>query len=111
MSWYCFDADRNLILKLHIQPGARQTEATGIHGDELKIKLAAPPVDGKANQFLAKFLAKRFDVPLKHVMLKRGAQSRHKIIEIHQPSGGPERLFNEVNPGQAAVSDIPDILT
>jgi uncharacterized protein (TIGR00251 family) len=99
MSWYYFDANRNLILRLHIQPGARSTEAIGLHGDELKIKLAALPVDGKANTLLVRFLAKRFNVPQKHIALKRGAQSRHKIIEIRQPSTGPEILFSDSGTG------------
>ncbi|ABI60368.1 DUF167 domain-containing protein [Nitrosomonas eutropha] len=96
MGWYCLDRDHNLILKLYIQPGARQTEAIGVHGEELKIKLAAPPMDGKANRALAVFLAKRFNVPLKHITLKWGAQSRHKVVEIYQPVNGPEVLFNEI---------------
>lgn len=96
MSWYYLDRDHNLILKLYIQPGARQTEAIGVHGEELKIKLAASPVDGKANCALAEFLAKRFNVPLKRITLKRGAQSRHKTVEIYQPINGPEVLLSEI---------------
>jgi len=96
MSWYCFDSNRNLILKLYIQPGARQSEVIDVHGEELKIRLAAPPVEGKANRVLAEFLAKCFNVPLKHVILKRGAQSRHKIIEIYQPANDPAVLFSKI---------------
>lgn len=96
MSWYCFDSDRNLILKLYIQPGARQNEVIDIHGEELKIKLAAPPVEGKANHTLAEFLAKCFNVPLKHVILKRGAQSRHKVVEIYQPTNDPAILLSKI---------------
>jgi len=87
MAWYCLDADdRRLTLKLHVQPGAKYTAATGLHGDELKIKLAAPPVDGKANQLLIKFLADFFVVPIRNITLKHGAQSRHKVIVIRQSS-------------------------
>ncbi|WP_292968242.1 DUF167 domain-containing protein [Nitrosomonas sp.] len=84
-------------MKLYIQPGARQTKVADIREGELKIKLAAPPVDGKANSALIVFLARRFNVPLKYVSLRHGTQSRHKVVEICQPSGGPEVLFSEKN--------------
>lgn len=95
MSWHSFGNNQSLVLKLYVQPGARQTKAVGIFGEELKVQLVALPAGGKANRALIAFLAKRFNVPLKYVTLKRGTQSRHKIIEISQPSGGPEVLFNE----------------
>jgi len=82
--------------RFYVQPDAGQTEAIGVHGEELKIKLAAPPVDGKANRALAKFSAKRFNVPLVRITLKRGAQSRHKVVEIYQSVNDPEVLFNEI---------------
>ena len=47
--WYRVAADGHITLTLHIQPGAKKTEFAGLHGDALKIRLAAPPVDGKAN--------------------------------------------------------------
>lgn len=93
MSWYRCDGNHNLILTLYIQPGAKHTESVGLHGDALKIKLSAPAVEGKANKALLKFLAERFQVPLRQVSLKQGAQSRYKIVEIYQPSLGPDVLF------------------
>jgi len=96
MDWYRYDDANNLILTLHIQTGARNTEAAGLHGDALKIKLAATPVEGKANAELLKFLAKHFDVPLCQVILKQGSKSRHKVILIQQPGYGPDVLFNEL---------------
>lgn len=94
MSWYRCDDHRNLILTLYVQPGARHTEPVGMYGGALKIKLSAPPVEGKANKALLKFLAERFRVPLRQVSLKQGAQSRFKIIEINQPAVGPQVLFS-----------------
>ena len=71
-----------LTLTLHVQPGAKRTEVVGLHGGALKIKLAAPPVEGKANEALLRYLADRFAVPLRNVELKQGGQSRHKVIAI-----------------------------
>lgn len=93
MTWWRSDSAGNLILTLHIQTGAKRTEATGLHGDALKIKLAAPPIEGRANAELLKFLAKIFNVPLYHVSLKQGVRSRHKVVEIRQSSFGPDALF------------------
>lgn len=94
MSWYRYDETNNLVLTLHIQTGAKTTEAVGLHGDALKIKLAAAPVEGKANLVLIRFLATKFDVPIGQVILKQGDKSRHKIIMIHRPMHGPSALFN-----------------
>ena len=77
MSWYRSDRDNNLVITLHIQTGAKRTEAVGLHGDALKIKLAASPIEGNANAALLKFLAKRYNVPLSRVSLKQGAKSRY----------------------------------
>jgi uncharacterized protein len=86
MSWYRYDASAaRLTLTLHIQPGAKKTEVAGLHGDALKIRVAAPPVEGAANEVLLKFVARLFDVPQRQVTLLSGASSRHKIVEILHP--------------------------
>lgn len=69
-------------LTLHIQPGARKTEVAGLHGDALKIRLAAPPVDGKANAALIEFVAARLGVAKSSVSLVSGQTSRRKILEV-----------------------------
>lgn len=74
------------ILKLHIVPGARQTMVAGLHGDRLKIKVAAPPEKGRANQELLEFLARSLKVPLKDVRLTSGAASRAKVVAVHDIS-------------------------
>jgi uncharacterized protein (TIGR00251 family) len=80
-------------LTLHVQPGARKTEIAGVHGDALKIRLAAPPVDGKANAALIEFVANRLDVPKSAVRLVNGQTSRRKILEIAAaPSDAEQRL-------------------
>lgn len=80
-------------LTLHIQPGAKKTEVAGEHGDALKIRLAAPPVDGKANQALMSYLAERFGVPQRQVTLKQGETSRRKVVEISGSSVSPDSLM------------------
>lgn len=71
-----------LTLSLHVQPGAKRTEFAGLHGDALKIRLAAPPVDGKANACLLVFLAKFMGVPKASVMLLSGESARQKVVRI-----------------------------
>jgi len=96
MVWYRRDHDNNLVLKLHIQTGAKRTEAVGLHGEALKVKLAASPIEGKANAALLKFLAKCFVVPLSQVVLKQGNKSRHKVVEIKQSACDPDVLFKSL---------------
>lgn len=72
-------------LSLHIQPGAKKTEIAGPHGDALKIRLAAPPVDGKANAALLAFVAERLGVGKSSVSLKSGQTSRRKVVEVEGP--------------------------
>lgn len=81
-AWYKQEASGDLVFSLHIQPGAKKTEIAGLHGDALKIRLAAPPVDGKANTSLAAFLAKQLDVPRSQVELISGAASRQKRLRV-----------------------------
>lgn len=82
-----------LILTLHIQPGAKKTEIAGEHGDALKIRLAAPPVDGKANAALLEFIADRLGVAKGAVILKSGQTSRRKVVEVSAaPSDAAQRL-------------------
>jgi len=79
-----------LVLTIHAQPGAKRTEVAGVHGDALRIRLAAPPVDGKANAELLRFLAEAFGVPLRQVVLLRGVSSRQKSVRIESPARRPD---------------------
>ena len=71
-----------LQLTVHVQPGAKTTSCAGIHGDALKIRLAAPPVDGKANQALIAWLAKTLGCPQSSIELIRGQTNRRKTLSI-----------------------------
>ena len=84
------DGQVTLQLTLHVQPGASRTEVAGTHGDALKVRLAAPPVDGKANAELLRFLAEAFGVPRRNVTLVRGETSRAKVVRIAHPAARPD---------------------
>ncbi len=90
--WYRRNGDV-LILTLHVQPGAKRSEVAGLHGEALKIRLAAPPIEGRANAALCKFIAEIFGVTQRQVELKQGAQSRHKVVAITVSSVDPENLL------------------
>ncbi|WIM04637.1 MAG: DUF167 family protein [Candidatus Nitricoxidivorans perseverans] len=81
MTWVRPDGD-GAVLSLHIQPGAKKTEIVGLHGDALKIRLAAPPVDGKANAALLEFIAKKVGAGRSAVELASGEASRAKRVRI-----------------------------
>jgi uncharacterized protein len=82
-----------LTLTLHVQPGAKSTNVAGLHGEALKIRLAAPPIEGRANDALLKFIAESFEVPLRQVELKQGGQSRHKVVAITGSRVEPDSLL------------------
>jgi uncharacterized protein len=74
-----------LVLDLHVQPGAKRSEFAGKHGERLKVRLAAPPVDGKANAELIDFLAAQYGVPKRNVSIESGLSSRQKRVAIWKP--------------------------
>ena len=71
-----------LILELHVQPRAAKDEIVGYHGDRLKVRITAPPVDGKANDCLIAFLSERLGVPKARVVLEAGSTSRQKRVRV-----------------------------
>lgn len=80
------------MIALHVQPGARATGVVGPHGNRLKLKIAAPPVDNKANAHLIAWLAARLGVPNTSVTLVRGDTSRQKTVAVR----GVERPWLEL---------------
>jgi len=89
--WYRWDGE-DLVLACHLQPKASKDEFAGLHGDRLKIRLTAPPVEGKANAHLLAFLAKAFGVPKSQVSLESGELNRQKRVRIARPRRLPEGL-------------------
>lgn len=87
--WYQWQGDA-LLLSIRVQPRASCDEIVGPHGSEsLKVRITAPPVDGKANQHLIKFLAKAFGVPKTRVSLVKGTSGRDKRLRIDSPTRFP----------------------
>jgi uncharacterized protein (TIGR00251 family) len=81
---------------VRVQPRASSNETAGVHGDALKVRLTAAPVDGAANSGLIQFLADVFAVSRKSVRILTGQSSRSKIVEI---DGITERAVHDVASG------------
>lgn len=69
-------------LTVRVQPRASRSEIHGLHGDALKVRIAAPPVEGAANEALVKLLAKSLGVPRSDVTVIRGHRSRDKVVRV-----------------------------
>ncbi|USD65614.1 DUF167 family protein YggU [Vibrio sp. SCSIO 43136] len=80
----------DLLLKLYVQPKASHDQIVGLHGDEVKLAITAPPVDGKANAHLTKYLSKQFKVAKGQIDIEKGELGRHKQVKIHAPSQIPD---------------------
>jgi len=89
MGYFHWDGN-DLILDCHLQPKASKDEFAGLHGERLKIRLTAPPVEGKANAHLLAFLGKAFGVAKSHVQLISGELNRQKRVRIQAPQKLPE---------------------
>jgi uncharacterized protein (TIGR00251 family) len=85
-----------VVVHTFVQPGAARTALSGVHGEALKIKIAAPPIDGRANEALRQFLADLVGVPRSRVAVISGASSRHKRVEIAGVS--PEEAAQVLRP-------------
>jgi len=69
-------------INIYVQPRASKNEIAGMHGDALKIRLTAPPVDNAANTALVEFIAEKLGVPKGRVRVVAGATARRKVVEI-----------------------------
>lgn len=88
MDWRRYEPERRrLILMVYVQPGAKNNQLVGLHGDALKVKIAAPAMDNKANAALIKFLSVTLGIQKSTIAIRRGATGRRKVVEI---TGGPE---------------------
>jgi uncharacterized protein (TIGR00251 family) len=74
--------DTGIVLAVHVQPAAGRTEVVGRHGDALKVKVGAPPTDGRANAAVLALVAEEFGVPASSVSLVAGGTARAKRIRV-----------------------------
>lgn len=94
---YLTDAsDGRQILHLHVQPKGSKSRIVGLHDGRLKIAVSSPPVDGKANKEVVRFLAAVFGVHKKDVILKAGLQSRKKTVLVSSISASGIRDIVQV---------------
>lgn len=91
MGWLRQDGE-DIILECHLQPKASNDGFAGLQAERLKIRLTAPPVDGKANAHLQAFLAKAFAVAKRDVVLEAGELNRHKRVRIRNAKQLPAEL-------------------
>ena len=82
------DTKKGVLLTVHVQPNARVTEYVGMHGEALKIRVAAPPMEGAANDELIRFLARQCSLPLASVHIQSGRGSKHKRIVLKGVTAG-----------------------
>ncbi|HIJ80603.1 MAG TPA: YggU family protein [Desulfuromonadales bacterium] len=88
--------EHGLFLNVFVQPRASKNQVCGIQGDELKIRLTSPPVDGAANRLCREFVAKLLGVSRASVEIVSGESSRHKRIRVE--SGNPLQLVTSASP-------------
>jgi len=93
-AFYRFDGD-TLVLRVRVQPGARKTGIAGVVNGELKLRLNAPASDGRANEALRKFFAKRLGTATSRVQIVRGLSSRSKTLAIEGAQSAPESLAED----------------
>jgi len=85
-AWPCLSLHGDVVwLAVSVQPNAKRTAADGLHDATLRVRLCAPPVDGKANQLLIEWLAGELGLPRRAVQLVRGDTSRRKWLAIDAP--------------------------
>lgn len=88
----------DLLLTVHAQPGAKQSGFAGLHGEALKIRIQAPPQEGRANKELCRFLAGAFAVPLAQIVLLSGDTARQKRLRVCRPVQIPAELAGLLPP-------------
>lgn len=89
--WWRRDGD-DLLLHLHVQPGARSAGPVGRHDQALKLRIQAPAVDGRANQALCRHLARALGLRPRQVVIEQGMHSREKVMRLRNAAALAPRL-------------------
>lgn len=90
--WYRWDG-ACLVLRVKVHPRSANDEIIGVTGDAVRVRLRAPPTNGKANQALLAMLAAAFSVPKRNVTIRHGHGSRIKTVAVAHPLTMPESLL------------------
>jgi uncharacterized protein (TIGR00251 family) len=85
--------DSGWTIAVRVQPGAKRSAVAGLHGARLKLRIAAPPIEGRANMAVLAFIAERLGVPHSQVSVARGDRSRDKLISVATPDCDPAKLL------------------
>ncbi len=93
VSWLRPGSQGGSELTLHIQPGASKTELAGLHGDALKLRIQAPPVEGAANAAVLAFIADHLGLARRDVKLVRGDKARRKTLWLPLPMAEVMKKF------------------
>ena len=102
--------DDKVVVRVHVHPGAGRTAVVGTHGDALKLKVAAPPADGRANEACADLLASTLGLKASQVTLESGDKSRTKRFAVTGIEAGEvARLLSEALAGAGADPSRRDL--
>ncbi len=97
------DNGATIILKIKAQPNASKSEFAGLYGeDAIKIRLAAPAVEGAANKELIKFLSKQFKLSKSEIVFKSGQTSKIKLLELPK-NDKVEQFIKELENGRESI--------
>jgi uncharacterized protein (TIGR00251 family) len=95
-AWHRYDQHRNVLcIDVYVQPNARRTEVVGRHDQSLKVRVAAPPLDRRANALLIEFLKEKLEVPASRIAITRGATGRRKTVEVAAPGAAALRVIED----------------
>lgn len=99
VSWCAYDPSKDrIVLTVHVQPNARSSAVAGVHGEALKVRIAAPAVDNKANAALIEFFRDRLDLRASQIGIRHGTRGRRKQIEIAADAGFVPEVLRRLAP-------------
>lgn len=98
------DTKDGAVLTVRVQPKASKTECVGVHGDAVKIRVAAPPVDGAANDELVRYLAGLLSIPSSMVCIQSGASGRQKRVLLRGATAQLVAARLNLDVGQGSVT-------